>query len=476
VVRRLGAGGMGAVYLAVGKDDRQVAIKVIHSEYAADPMFRAWFRREIEAARRVRRFCTAPIIDADPDANPPYLVTEFVKGPDLRGLVGADGPLRGADLEALAVGVVAALTAIHDAGVVHRDLKPANVLLSPFGPRVIDFGIARVVDQTRLTADGAMLGTPAFMAPEQVRGEPVTTAADVFAWGALVAFAARGEAPFTGESTAAMLHQILTGEPHLDSLDGPLCEQVQAAMVKSPESRPTAKAILQNLISGGASVAAEVLDAAPVSLPPEGTGKARPGQPSGNNESETGQRRAAEAGNTDAMLELGKRLRASKRFGEAERWYREAAELDDIKAMVELGLILRRRKEYAEAERWYRKAADGGSASGMNNLGLIYHNRGEHEEAERCYRKAIDAGMIAAMANLGALCDKRGQFDQAEHWYRQGADAGFAAAMERLGTMYYHRGQLDKAEHWYRKGADAGDAEAKKYLVIVLRKRAEECR
>jgi hypothetical protein len=443
VLRRLGAGGMGTVYLGAGPDGRPVAVKVIRAEHAADPVFRARFRREVEAARRVRRFCTAPILDADPGADPPYLVTEFVDGPSLHDLVATAGPLRSADLEALAVGVAAALTAIHDAGVVHRDLKPANVLLSPFGPRVIDFGVARVTELSRLSVDGALLGTPAFMAPEQVRAEPVTAAADVFAWGAVVAFAARGESPFDGDSVAAVIHRILTGEPELDGLDGPLRDQVRAALAKSPERRPTAHDILQSLVSSGAPAA--VLDAAPKSPPSDF-------------EAHQPEPRSPEPSSAD----------------EAEFWYRRAAEGGDVAAMVELGSVLRRRKEYDEAGRWYHQAADRGSIGALSNLGMLHHERGELDDAERWYRKAIDAGVRPALANLGALYQDRKQLDEAESWYRQAADAGFAGGMERLAALLERRGDTDGAEHWYRKAADAGDTVAMKKLAELLRKRGEE--
>ncbi|WP_157357236.1 serine/threonine-protein kinase [Amycolatopsis nigrescens] len=431
VIRQLGVGGMGAVYLASGKDGRSVAVKVIRAEHAANPVFRARFRREVAAAQRVRPFCTAPIIDADPDANPPYLVTEFVNGPSLHDHVATSGPLRGADLEALAVGVVAALTAIHDAGVVHRDLKPANVLLSPFGPRVIDFGIARVTDLTRLSVDGAVMGTPAFMAPEQVRAEQVTTAADVFAWGGVVAFAARGEPPFRGESTAAALHQILTGEPGLGGLDGALRDQVLAAMSKTPERRPTAHDILGSLISSGTPAPAEVPDV-----------EAPRAAPSGADPAEVSYRRAAEAGDATAMHDLADLLRKSYRT--------------------------------EEAEHWYRKAIDAGAIFAPVNLGLLYDQRGELDEAEHWYRKAVDNGVTAAMANLGALHEKRGQLDEAERWYRKAADAGFAGGMGNLGLLLQHRGDNAGAEHWYRQAADAGDTWAVDKLNNLLRRGAEE--
>ncbi|MES9605485.1 protein kinase, partial [Actinomadura sp. NPDC000929] len=251
VVDRLGEGGMGTVYAGLDASGRKVALKVIRREYAADRQYRARFEAEVAAAKRVRAFCTAPVLDADPAADPPYLVTEFVNGPSLDDAVAKEGALRGADLEAVAVGIATALTAIHDAGVVHRDLKPANVLLSTFGPRVIDFGIARSLDGTRLTATGGIIGTPAFMAPEQLDGRGASPASDVFAWGATVAFAARGGPCFGGNSLPAVIHQIISGEPELGGLDGTLLKAVQAALAKDPARRPSAQALLDGLISSG---------------------------------------------------------------------------------------------------------------------------------------------------------------------------------------------------------------------------------
>ncbi|MCQ0004839.1 protein kinase [Actinomadura madurae] len=251
VVDRLGEGGMGTVYAGLDTSGRKVAIKVIRREFAADRQYRARFQAEVAAAQRVRPFCTAPVLDADPAAEPPYLVTEFVNGPSLDANVVKEGPLRGADLEAVAVGIATALTAIHDAGVVHRDLKPANVLLSTFGPRVIDFGIARSLDGTRLTATGGIVGTPAFMAPEQLDGRGATPASDVFAWGATVAFAAKGGPCFGGNSIPAIIHQIVSGEPDLSGLDGTLLGAVRAALAKDPARRPSAQSLLDGLISSG---------------------------------------------------------------------------------------------------------------------------------------------------------------------------------------------------------------------------------
>ncbi|GAB3901545.1 hypothetical protein GCM10027612_65120 [Microbispora bryophytorum subsp. camponoti] len=168
-VRRLGEGGMGIVYLARDPEGRQVALKVMRPELAAQEEFRARFRKEAEAAKRVARFCTAPLLDAGQDGDRHYLVTEYVDGPDLSAVIDAQGPLPGSNLDALAVGVATALAAIHEAGIVHRDLKPSNILLSPLGPRVIDFGVAHLAD-TLAERTGTVIGTPSYMPPEQARG------------------------------------------------------------------------------------------------------------------------------------------------------------------------------------------------------------------------------------------------------------------------------------------------------------------
>ena len=257
---RLGSGGMGTVYLgqapaAAGLPrSGRVAIKLIRPELAADQAFCDRFAQEAAAARRVAGFCTARVLDADVQARPPYLVTEFVDGVRLDQAVARDGPLAQSSLEGFAVGVAAALTAIHQAGVVHRDLKPANVLLSYFGPRVIDFGIARALDERDpRTGPGMLLGTPGWMAPEQFSGEPVGTAADIFVWGALVAFAATGRLPFGEGPVAALSYRIVHQPPDLDGLPESLRPVVAAAMDKDPRSRPSAKALLLRLLGDRAA-------------------------------------------------------------------------------------------------------------------------------------------------------------------------------------------------------------------------------
>jgi serine/threonine protein kinase len=285
LVGRIGRGGMGTVYLAESSAGERAAVKVINPDLAHDPSFRDRFRREVESARRVRRFCTAPVLDANLHGDPLYIVTEYVNGPTLHEFVRDSGPMRGATLDHLAVGVATALTAIHGAGVVHRDLKPANVLLSSLGPRVIDFGIARaldtVVDQTKT---GQFVGTPAYMAPEIIGGGRATAASDVFAWGAVVAYAGTGETPFPGATLPAVLYQISHGEPKIEGLEDEIRQLVERALTKDSALRPSAQELLDGLVGQERADTAQTADtlrrtwqAQPPPGPPPGG--PYPGQP-----------------------------------------------------------------------------------------------------------------------------------------------------------------------------------------------------
>nr|BFE70983.1 hypothetical protein GCM10020092_042840 [Actinoplanes digitatis] len=243
---------MGVVYLATDRDDELVAVKLVHATLVGDPEFRGRFRSEVERARQVPSFCTAEVLDADLDHNPPYLVVEYVDGPSLAEVVEESGPLRSAALHSLAVGVATALTGIHGAGVIHRDLKPGNVLLAPGSPKVIDFGIARAFEATsQHTRTDQMVGTVAYMAPERFSSEPgtpLTAAADVFAWGCVVAYAGTGRTPFHGDSPPATAARILTQPPHLGVLPEPLRGLVELSLSKHPEERPTARELLDLLL------------------------------------------------------------------------------------------------------------------------------------------------------------------------------------------------------------------------------------
>jgi serine/threonine protein kinase len=236
---RLGAGGMGRVYLGITPEGRRAAVKVIRDDLADDPAFRARFRREVSAAVSVAGIFTARLLDADPDGDPPWLATQFVEGASLRDTVESGGPLPVEQLIPLAQGLCDALGSIHAAGLVHRDLKPANVLLSPTGARVIDFGIARRSTSTRVTMTGEVIGTPDFMSPEQVAGTPVTPASDVFALGATLVYAATGHGPFAADQAAATLFRIMQAAPELAAVPDPIADLAAACLAKDPAARPT---------------------------------------------------------------------------------------------------------------------------------------------------------------------------------------------------------------------------------------------
>jgi hypothetical protein len=239
---------MGTVFLGRVGDGSRVGVKVLRPELAGDPAFLRMFRHEVAAARRVVGFCTARVLDADISGPLPYLVTEYVEGVRLDRAVAASGRLSASDLEGLAVGMAAALTAIHGAGVVHRDLKPSNVLLSYFGPKVIDFGIARALDASASTATCKLMGSPGWMAPEQFAQRPVTAAVDIFVWGSLVTYAGTGRRPFGQGTVVEIVHRIRHQPPDLEGLEGRLRALVEGCMAKQPEQRPTAKAVLLELL------------------------------------------------------------------------------------------------------------------------------------------------------------------------------------------------------------------------------------
>ena len=254
---RLGQGGMGTVYLGVSPDERAVAVKVLRDSFA-DPDARGRFRHELDALRRVRGPHLVEVLDADVEADTPYLVTRFVPGTRLDDLVARDGPLALPDLHRIARGLADALAALHAAGVVHRDLTPGNVLVMDGQPHVIDLGLATAADVTAFTRSGLVIGTPGYLAPEQVTGAAVDAAVDVHAWGATVALAGTGRPPYGTGRPEAVLYRIVHGRPDLEGLPEPLAGLVAAAMHPDPRRRPDARALLAAL--GGST------DAVPVTV------------------------------------------------------------------------------------------------------------------------------------------------------------------------------------------------------------------
>ncbi|MFI0352871.1 serine/threonine-protein kinase [Actinomadura sp. 9N407] len=254
--RLLGSGGMGVVHLAHAPDGKRVALKVMHTQWSTQPEFLERFRDEAEAARRVARFCTAAVLDAS-FGEPAYLVTEYIEGETLAAVLAMDGALDGGRLESVAVGTAVALGAIHNAGIVHRDLKPGNIILSPYGPKVIDFGIAQI-ENTEGRTGPFVFGTPPVIAPERFQGQRATAASDVFSWGCVVAYAGTGRWPFGSSSTEAVRFLTMNSPRDLDGLDERLTPLVRAALAVDPAARPSVAQLLKEMTGSGLQLTQEI--------------------------------------------------------------------------------------------------------------------------------------------------------------------------------------------------------------------------
>ena len=251
---RLGAGGMGQVFLGFSPAGRAVAVKVIHRQFARDPGFVRRFGREVEAAKAVSGAYTAPVVAAGPGDDPPWLATVFVPGPSLAEVIARTGPLPEPAVWRLAGGLIEALQAVHACGLVHRDLKPANVLLAADGPRLIDFGISRALEGAATAETSLIVGTPAYMSPEQVEGLPVRPASDVFALGSLIAFAATGTAPFGAGNSGPIVvaYRVVNAQPDLSRVPVPLTSLVTACLAKKPAERPQLAQLTEAVRDGSA--------------------------------------------------------------------------------------------------------------------------------------------------------------------------------------------------------------------------------
>ncbi|MFF7243187.1 protein kinase [Embleya sp. NPDC008237] len=247
LLRRLGAGGMGVVYLGVDRHGNRVALKLIRQELAGNPEFRSRFAREVDAARMVRGNRTAALVDADASADRPWLATVYVPGPSLQRRVGERGPLGCLDLARVGSAVADGLVSVHAVGVVHRDVKPSNILLSPDGPQIIDFGIAYADGAGTLTVTGTAVGSPGFLAPEQVRGQTVTPATDIFALGVTLAYAGRGAPPFGSGPVDALLYRVVHEEPDLEGVPEQVVPLISACLSKDPRMRPSAEQVRERL-------------------------------------------------------------------------------------------------------------------------------------------------------------------------------------------------------------------------------------
>jgi Flp pilus assembly protein TadD/predicted Ser/Thr protein kinase len=482
---RLGAGGMGRVFLGRSPVGRAVAVKVVHPELARDPEFRARFRREVRAAQAVSGAFTAPVVAAGPDDDPPWLATAFVAGLSLSDVIAEAGPLPEEAVWLLAGGLVEALQAVHACGLVHRDLKPGNVLIAPDGPRLIDFGIARALEGTMLTASRVIVGTPVFMAPEQARGGQPGTAGDVFSLGSVLAYAATGSSPFTAADPVAMLYRIVHDDPDLAGLGRPLRDLVVGCLAKEPASRPSLDDLLDAIVAGsapypaapptafwpdplagmianrqGPSRAGVPVDAGPgpapsptlsgsretASLPePDATRTIRPRRPAGL--------AAGVAAGAARYAETGDRLCNEGQYADAESAYRAAiaAAPDFAYAHASLAVPLCAMRRYPEADTSCRVAIQlaPSSAIGHHNLGYVFAEQGRHQNAAAAYAEAVrlDPEDPAGYNGLGdSLCELR-RHAEAEQAYRQAIslDPGSAAAYGSLGGVLFEMNRDSEA-------------------------------
>ncbi|MEV4435842.1 protein kinase [Streptomyces sp. NPDC049585] len=256
LLARLGSGGMGRVFLGRSRGGRAVAVKLVRAELAENAVFRRRFAQEVAAARRVNGFYTAQVVEADTDADPPWLVTSYIPGPSLQEAVERCGPMPAAAVAALGAGLAEGLGAVHACGVVHRDLKPGNVVLADDGPRVIDFGIARALDATSHLTQSGVIGTAAFMSPEQMLGREATPASDVFCLAGVLVYAASGHSPFGVGPAAAVAYRVVHDEPDLSGVPAGIAPLIRAALGKDPGDRPALSHVLDHCAAqaGGAGV------------------------------------------------------------------------------------------------------------------------------------------------------------------------------------------------------------------------------
>ena len=527
---RLGRGGMGEVWRAFDPHlEREVAVKLILSGDNDGVLIRR-FQREARISANIQHPNITAVHDFGHHEGQLFLVMELLRGRDL-GAVLADHP-QGMPLDlvvSVAVQAADALRAAYTHRVVHRDLKPGNLFLLDTGHvKVCDFGIAHIADATsQLTAVGTALGTPAFMPPEQWKGEEVDSRSDVYALGGVMHTMLTGRIPFTGPLPALLAQHLTQDPPPIREFrpDVPLelADLVARMMAKDPAARPDSHELGELIYRAAApeasgspaffspQIAPQALPTAPPTaapVPPQpshATGYAAPSQwmpaapqphptahPPAEGDpqtmftlglrhreqgdiagAESWYRKAAEAGHLDSMFNLALLSRERGNLVEAESWYRRAAEVGDVDAMVNLGDLLKERGESAEAELWHRRAAEAGHIASMHTLGNLLYSKGDTAEAETWWRRAAEAGNIRAMGVLGNLLEQRGDTFGAEQWYRRAAEAGNLDAMVNLGVLLENRHDTFGAEQWYRRAADAGDIDAMVNLGNLLHGRGD---
>ncbi|WP_326630269.1 serine/threonine-protein kinase [Nonomuraea fuscirosea] len=439
---RLGGGGMGQVFLGRSRGGRPVAVKVVRSELAHDEGFRRRFAIEVEAARLVGGFYTAQVVDADTDADQPWLATDYIPGPSLQQAVAAHGPLPPAAVGVLGAGLAEGLTAIHQCKLVHRDLKPGNVILAANGPRVIDFGVARALEITSHTATGAVIGTPAFMSPEQIRSDEVGPASDVFSLGAVLVFAASGRGPFGDGHHHTIMYRILHDDPDLSGLPSDLTDLVGACLAKTPQNRPSLNELLDQLTAPAESATRWLTSEVTTMI------------------TRLEQARADASISLDQIEEARNPEQATKVDGNAERM---------AVAFIELGWLEKTAGNLEEARTLFQRAVETGNpwqqAKALICLGCLEHDdAGDVEQARGFWKRAAESGQpgIApqAMVNLASLEKTAGNLGEARKLYRQASETddrdAAAQALNGWADLERNAGNPDQARKLHRQAIEVG--------------------
>ncbi|MDT0344487.1 serine/threonine-protein kinase [Streptomyces litchfieldiae] len=472
LLKRLGGGGMGQVFLGRSRRGaRLVAVKVVRPELAGDADFRRRFVREVEAARQVGGFYTAHVVDADPEADPPWLAAAYIPGPSLQQAVARHGPLPERALGPLAAGLAEGLAAVHDCQMVHRDLKPGNVLLAADGPRLIDFGIARAAEDTQLTRAGTAIGTPGFMAPEHLLGNDAGPESDVFALGAVLSYAATGRLPFGTGPAHAVNYRVVHEEPDLSGLPAPLAELVGDCLAKDAPRRPTVVEILDRVpapddtgISWLPSTVTTMIDERTVA-PPESP---PPSSASGGADDHT----RSLPHHVDALIGLAN-VEGEGNPAEARRLFQQAIEAGGTPeqtagALISLGWLEKQAGNLDEARGLYQRIIEIGNAWQQAKALLCWgvlekDDAGDVEKVRGLYQRAAESGQwgIApdAWGNLGRVEREAGNVDAARGLFQRATEAPgppeqIAGLLMTWADMELGAGNRERARQLYKQVLD----------------------
>ncbi|MET9555208.1 serine/threonine-protein kinase [Streptomyces sp. NPDC006645] len=474
LLKRLGGGGMGQVFLGRSRGGRLVAVKVVRPELARDAGFRRRFAREVAAAQRVGGFYTAHVVGADPAADPPWLATAYIPGPSLQQAVGRYGPLPERALGTLTAGLAEGLAAVHGCEMVHRDLKPGNVLLAADGPRLIDFGIARAVEDTQLTGTGMAIGTPGFMAPEHLLGDPAGPASDVFSLGVVIAYAATGRLPFGAGVPHAVNYRVVHERPDLSGLPAAYSSLVADCLDKDASRRPTVEQILDRVSvpdETGISwlpptVTTMIAERDVVPPPPPDdtvSPEPEPEPEAAEADAADGGRRSDREGlhrHVDALLRLANLEAENGNSREGRNLFRQAIEADGTPeqtadARNRLGWHEAQAGNPDEGRRLYRQVIETGplwhKSWALNSWGMLERDAGNTAEARSLLRQAIDGGqwgiVMAASWNLAVVEVGAGNLEEARRLLQQSTEADGPPEQRADALLYWADVERDAGNH-----------------------------